>query len=270
MKVHTAERLQLESDLAHALERGEFLLHYQPKVETATGLITGTEALLRWNHPLRGLIPPLEFIPLAEETGLIVPIGEWVLATACARNKAWQDHGPAKLTVAVNLSARQFSDPLLLAKLTRIIRASGLDPSSLELEITESTVMSDGDCAVAVLEGLKSIGVQIAIDDFGTGYSSLAYLKRFPIDTLKVDRSFIRNIPGDSGDKNITRAIIVMAHSLKLKVVAEGVETEGQLQFLRTQRCDAVQGYLLYRPLPEAEVAAVLELNLLEATSRPA
>jgi diguanylate cyclase (GGDEF)-like protein len=265
MNVHTAERLQLESDLAHALERGEFLLHYQPKVETTTGLITGTEALLRWNHPLRGLIPPLEFIPLAEETGLIVPIGEWVLATACARNKAWQDHGRARLTVAVNLSARQFSDPLLLAKLTRIISASGLDPSSLELEITESTVMLDGDCAVAVLEGLKSIGVQIAIDDFGTGYSSLAYLKRFPIDTLKVDRSFIRDIPGNSGDKNITKAIIVMAHSLKLKVVAEGVETEGQMKFLRTQRCDAVQGYLLYRPLPEAEVAAVLELNRLEA-----
>ena len=265
MNVHTAERLQLESDLAHALERGEFLLHYQPKVETTSGLIIGTEALLRWNHPLRGLIPPLEFIPLAEETGLIVPIGEWVLATACARNKAWQDHGSARLTVAVNLSARQFSDPLLLAKLTRIISASGLDPSSLELEITESTVMLDGDCAVAVLEGLKSIGVQIAIDDFGTGYSSLAYLKRFPIDTLKVDRSFIRDIPGNSGDKNITKAIIVMAHSLKLKVVAEGVETEGQMKFLRTQRCDAVQGYLLYRPLPEAEVAAVLELNRLEA-----
>jgi diguanylate cyclase (GGDEF)-like protein len=265
MNVHTAERLQLESDLAHALERGEFLLHYQPRVETTTGLITGTEALLRWNHPLRGLIPPLEFIPLAEETGLIVPIGEWVLATACARNKAWQDHRRSQLTVAVNLSARQFSDPSLLAKLTRIISASGLDPSSLELEITESTVMSDGDCAVAVLLELKSIGVQIAIDDFGTGYSSLAYLKRFPIDTLKVDRSFIRDIPGNSGDRNITQAIIVMAHSLKLKVVAEGVETEGQLKFLRTQRCDAVQGYLLYRPLPEAEVAAVLELNLLEA-----
>jgi diguanylate cyclase (GGDEF)-like protein len=267
MNVHTVERLQLESDLTHALERGEFLLHYQPKVETATGLITGTEALLRWNHPLHGLIPPLEFIPLAEETGLIVPIGEWVLATACARNKAWQDQGPTKLTIAVNLSARQFADPLLLPKLTRIINASGLDPSSLELEITESMVMSDADGAVAVLAGLKSIGVQVAIDDFGTGYSSLGYLKRFPIDILKVDRSFIRDIPGDTGDKNITSAIIVMAHSLRLKVVAEGVETEGQLKFLRTQCCDAVQGYLLYRPLPESEVAAVLELNRLDATT---
>jgi diguanylate cyclase (GGDEF)-like protein len=264
MNVHTVERLELESDLSHALERGEFLLHYQPKVDTMTGLITGTEALLRWQHPLRGLVPPNDFIPLAEETGLIVPIGEWVLATACAQTKAWQDRGLTKLNVAVNLSAHQFADPLLLPKLTRIIHASGLEPSSLELEITESMVMLHGDCAVLVLEKLKSIGVQIAIDDFGTGYSSLAYLKRFPIDTLKVDRSFIRDIPADTGDKKITRAIIAMAHSLRLKVVAEGVETAEQLKFLRAQRCDTVQGYFLYRPLPEAEVADVLELNRLD------
>ncbi|MEP6885726.1 MAG: EAL domain-containing protein [Gammaproteobacteria bacterium] len=261
MNVHTVERLELESDLRHALERGEFLLHYQPKVVTATGSIIGVEALLRWKHPRRGLVPPMDFIPLAEETGLIVPIGEWVLATACARTKAWQDKGQTNLTVAVNLSARQFADPMLLPKLTQIIEASGLDPSSLELEITESLVMSHGESAVNVLAKLKSTGVQIAIDDFGTGYSSLAYLKRFPIDTLKVDRSFIRDIPSDSGDKKITRAIIAMAHSLKLKVVAEGVETADQLKFLRTQRCDAVQGYFLYRPLPEEEVAQVLELN---------
>jgi diguanylate cyclase (GGDEF)-like protein len=261
MNVHTAARLRLESDLTHALERGEFVLHYQPKVETTSGLITGTEALLRWHHPVHGLIQPLEFIPLAEETGLIVPIGEWVLATACARNKAWQDQGLTNLTVAVNLSARQFADPLLLPKLIRIIHASGLDPSSLELEITESMVMSHAEGAVAALRELRAIGVRIAIDDFGTGYSSLAYLKRFPIDILKVDRSFIRDIPGDAGDKNIIRAIIAMAHSLRLKVVAEGVETEGQLKFLRAQCCDAVQGYFLYRPIPEPEVAAVLELN---------
>jgi diguanylate cyclase (GGDEF)-like protein len=261
MNVHTVERLELESDLSHALERGEFLLHYQAKVETTTGLITGTEALLRWRHPVRGLVPMMDVIPLAEETGLIVPIGEWVLATACAQNKAWQDQGLTKLSVAVNLSVRQFADPLLLTKLTRIIHASGLDPSSLELEITESMVMSHGESAVAVLEKLKSIGVQIAIDDFGTGYSSLAYLKRFPIDTLKIDRSFIRDIPADSGDKKITRAIIAMAHSLKLKVVAEGVETADQLKFLRAEHCDAVQGYFLYRPLPQAEMADVFELN---------
>jgi EAL domain-containing protein (putative c-di-GMP-specific phosphodiesterase class I) len=264
MNVHTVERLELESDLRHALERGEFLLHYQPKVEVATGLITGIEALLRWKHPLRGLVSPMDFIPLAEETGLIVSIGEWVLATACARTKAWQDQGFPQLEVAVNLSARQFADPMLLPNLARIIRASGLDPSSLELEITESLVMSHGASAVAVLEKLKSSGVQIAIDDFGTGYSSLAYLKRFPIDTIKVDRSFIRDIPADSGDKKITRAIIAMAHSLRLKVVAEGVETADQLKFLQSQRCDAVQGYFLHRPLPEAEVAGVLELNRLQ------
>jgi len=263
MNVHTVERLELESDLRHALERNEFLLHYQPKVEIATGLITGIEALLRWKHPLRGLVSPMEFIPLAEETGLIVAIGEWVLATACARTKAWQDQGLTKMSVAVNLSARQFADPMLLPKMTRIIRASGLDPSSLELEITESMVMSHGENAVAVLESLKSIGVQIALDDFGTGYSSLAYLKRFPIDTIKVDRSFIRDIPADSGDKKITRAIIAMAHSLRLKVVAEGVETADQLKFLRSHCCDAVQGYFLHRPLPEAEVAGVLECNRL-------
>jgi diguanylate cyclase (GGDEF)-like protein len=264
MEVHTKERLELESDLRHALDRGEFLLHYQPKVEIATGLVTGIEALLRWEHPLRGLVSPMDFIPLAEDTGLIVPIGEWVLATACARTKAWQDQGFPKLGVAVNLSARQFADPMLLPNLTRIIRASGLDPSSLELEITESLVMSHGASAVAVLEKLKSIGVQIAIDDFGTGYSSLAYLKRFPIDTLKVDRSFIRDIPADSGDKKITRAIVAMAHSLKLKVVAEGVETAEQLAFLRTLHCDAVQGYLLCRPLPEGQVADFLERNRLD------
>jgi diguanylate cyclase (GGDEF)-like protein len=264
MNVHTLERLELESDLGHALERGEFLLHYQPMVDVASGLITGVEALLRWNHPVRGLVPPLEFIPLAEETGQIVAIGEWVLATACARTRVWQLQGLTNLGVAVNLSARQFTDPLFVPRLTQIIRDSGLDPSSLELEITESVVMSRGECAVAALEQLKSLGVQLAIDDFGTGYSSLAYLKRFPIDTLKVDRSFIRDIPGDSGDRKITRAIIALAHSLRLTVVAEGVETAAQLKFLRAQRCDSVQGYLLHRPLPEDEVAQVLRANRAE------
>jgi diguanylate cyclase (GGDEF)-like protein len=267
MNVHTLERLELESDLRRALERGEFLLHYQPKVEIRSGLITGVEALLRWKHPLRGLVPPLDFIPLAEETGLIVPIGEWVLATACAQNQAWQGRALPRLSIAVNLSARQFADSALLAKLTRIIQTSGLDPALLELEITESVVMSDGESAVGVLDKLKSIGVQIAMDDFGTGYSSLAYLKRFPIDTLKVDRSFIRDIPGNSGDMKITRAIIAMAHGLRLKVVAEGVETADQLQFLQSQSCDAVQGYFLYPPLEEDEVAEVLEFNRLNCAA---
>jgi diguanylate cyclase (GGDEF)-like protein len=269
MNIHTLERLELESDLRRALERGEFLLHYQPKVEIASGLIIGVEALLRWKHPIRGLVPPLDFIPLAEETGLIVPIGEWVLATACARTNDWQGRGLPKLSVAVNLSARQFADSMLLAKLTRIIQASGLDPAHLELEITESVVMANGESAVAVLDKLKSIGVQIAIDDFGTGYSSLAYLKRFPIDTLKVDRSFIRDIPANSGDMKITRAIIALAHSLRLNVVAEGVETAEQLQFLRSLSCDAVQGYFLYRPLREDEVADALKLNRLACAPSP-
>jgi diguanylate cyclase (GGDEF)-like protein len=268
MNVHTLERLELESDLSHALERNEFLLHYQPKVDVLSGLITGVEALLRWNHPLRGLIPPKDFIPLAEETGLIVAIGEWVLSTACRRSKAWQAQGATKLSVAVNLSARQVADPMLLSILERIIRDSGLDPASLELEITESMVMAQGECAVELLHKFKAIGVQIAMDDFGTGYSSLAYLKRFPIDTLKVDRSFIRDIPTDSGDMKITRAIIAMARGLKLKVVAEGVETAEQLAFLRKERCDAVQGYLLYRPLPEHEVGRVLEQNRLDCAKR--
>jgi diguanylate cyclase (GGDEF)-like protein len=268
MNVHTLERLELESDLSHALERNELLLHYQPIVDVCSGLITGVEALLRWNHPLRGLIPPMDFIPLAEETGLIVAIGEWVLLTACTRSKAWQEEGATKLSVAVNLSARQVADPMLLAVLERIIRDSGLDPASLELEITESMVMAQGACAVDLLQKFKAIGVQIAMDDFGTGYSSLAYLKRFPIDTLKVDRSFVRDIPMDSGDMKITRAIIAMARGLRLKVVAEGVETAEQLAFLRKERCDAVQGYLLYRPLPEHEVGRVLEQNRLNCAKQ--
>jgi diguanylate cyclase (GGDEF)-like protein len=270
MNVHTADRLELESDLRHALVRDEFLLHYQPKVDIRTGLITGVEALVRWKHPQRGLVSPSQFIPLAEETGLIVPIGEWVLATACARTRAWQDSGFTRLNVAVNLSARQFADPMLIPRLTQIIHTSGLDPSTLELEITESVAMSNGELTVAALERLKALGVRIAIDDFGTGYSSLSYLKRFPIDTLKVDRSFIRDIPSDSGDKKITRAIIAMAHSFKLLVVAEGVETADQLAFLRVQRCDVAQGFFLFRPLPEEQVAGVLELNRLDNLDRAA
>lgn len=268
MNEHTLERFELESDLSHALERNEFLLYYQPKVDIATGLISGLEALIRWNHPSRGLIPPIEFIPLAEETGLIVEIGAWVLSTACARGKAWQDQGAERLTLAVNLSARQVADPMLPRDLERIIHASGLDPSTLEMEITESVVMGKGECAVDVLHKLKAIGVQIAIDDFGTGYSSLAYLKRFPIDTLKVDRSFIKDIPKDSGDMKIMSAIIAMARGLRLKVVAEGVETPEQLAFLRAEHCDAVQGYLLYRPLAEGDVARALESNRQDCAKR--
>jgi EAL domain-containing protein (putative c-di-GMP-specific phosphodiesterase class I) len=267
MNVHSLERLEFESDLRHALERGELVLHYQPKLDIVSGRITGIEALLRWNHPQRGLVAPNDFIPLAEETGLIGPIGEWVLATACARTKAWQDGGFAKLTVAVNLSARQFSDPKLLSKLTGIIQSSGIDASTLELEITESMVMTQGASAVEVLEALKATGLHITIDDFGTGYSSLAYLKRLPIDAIKIDRSFIRDIPGDSGGAKITRAVIALAHSLKLQVIAEGVETEAQLAFLRSLHCDEIQGFYLYRPLPETEMNAVLTRIRMQGTT---
>jgi EAL domain-containing protein (putative c-di-GMP-specific phosphodiesterase class I) len=258
MNVHTLERLALESDLRHALERDEFRLHYQPKVDIRSGRITGVEALLRWQQPGRALVPPAQFIPLAEETGLIVPIGEWVLKTACLHNKAWLDQGLPRLTVAVNLSARQFTHESLLQDVARTLRDTKLDPASLEFEITESMVMRDPEHAVKLLGGLKAMGICLSIDDFGTGYSSLSYLKRFPLDSVKIDRSFIQDLPGNADDAAITRAIVAMAHSLRLKAIAEGVETEEQLGFLREQGCDEMQGYFFSRPLPEDEFLRLL------------
>ncbi|MEK7435293.1 MAG: EAL domain-containing protein [Pseudomonadota bacterium] len=251
MNIHTVERLALESDLRRALERGEFLLHYQPKIDIASGRVTGMEALLRWQRPGHGLVAPMQFIPLAEETGLIVPIGAWVLKTACARNKAWQDQGLPPLRVAVNLSVRQFAHESLLQDVGQVLAETGLDPAGLELDITESMVMHDPEHAVKLLGSLKQMGIHISMDDFGTGYSSLAYLKRFPIDSLKIDRSFMRDIPGDSDGAAIAHAIIAMARSLRLKVIAEGVEREEQLHFLREHECDEMQGYLFSKPLPE-------------------
>jgi diguanylate cyclase (GGDEF)-like protein/PAS domain S-box-containing protein len=262
MNIHTLERLALESDLRRALERGEFLLHYQPKVEIDSGRITGMEALLRWQRPGQGLIAPMQFVPLAEETGLIVPIGAWVLKTACARNQAWREQGLAPLRVAVNLSARQFAHQNLLQDVAQSLAEIGLDPSALELEVTESMVMHDPERAVKLLGDLKDMGIHLSIDDFGTGYSSLSYLKRFPLDSVKIDRSFIRDIPGDADDAAITRAIIAMAHSLRLKVIAEGVETEEQLSFLREHGCDEMQGHLFSRPLPEEEFLRLLQGNV--------
>ena len=251
MNIHTVERLALESDLRRALERGEFLLHYQPKIDIASGRVTGMEALLRWQRPGHGLVAPMQFIPLAEETGLIVPIGAWVLKTACARNKARQDQGLPPLRVAVNLSVRQFAHESLLQDVGQVLAETGLDPAGLELDITESMVMHDPEHAVKLLGSLKQMGIHISMDDFGTGYSSLAYLKRFPIDSLKIDRSFMRDIPGDSDGAAIAHAIIAMARSLRLKVIAEGVEREEQLHFLREHECDEMQGYLFSKPLPE-------------------
>jgi EAL domain-containing protein (putative c-di-GMP-specific phosphodiesterase class I) len=243
------ERLQLDASLRGALERKEFLLHYQPKVDLATGVISGLEALLRWQHPERGRMAPAEFVSVLEETGLIAPIGEWVLQTVCEQIKAWQARGITVRPVAVNLSAQQFHQADFDAHVRALIAQSGVDCRLIELEITESMLMHNPAEAAAMLSRLKRIGVKVSIDDFGTGYSSLAYLKRFPLDALKIDRTFVRDLTVNSDDAEIALAIISLAHNLKLKVVAEGVETEAQMNFLRSHGCDEMQGYYFARPL---------------------
>jgi diguanylate cyclase (GGDEF)-like protein/PAS domain S-box-containing protein len=250
MNQSASERLQLENDLRNALERHEFLLHYQPQIALDTGAIAGAEALVRWRHPALGMVSPARFIPLAEETGLIVPLGRWILQTACRQMVAWQAAGLACPRVAVNLSARQFADRELVEFITETLRETGLAPHLLEVELTESLVMQDVDHTIHILGELKALGVHIAVDDFGTGYSSLAYLKRFPIDVLKIDQSFVRDIDGDAGDAVIVDTIISLAHSLHLQVIAEGVETEAQMRYLRARGCEQGQGYLFSRPLP--------------------
>lgn len=258
MNVHTLERLALESALRRALEQNEFVLHYQPKVNLASQRIVGVEALLRWQHPVSGLLPPADFIPVAEETGLIVPIGEWVLRTACAQSRSWRDQGLPPMRIAVNLSPRQFAHEGMLQDVERMLSEAGVDSTALELEVTESMVMRDPQRAARLLSKLRTTGVSVAIDDFGTGYSSLSYLKRFPIDSLKIDRSFVRDLPLDGEDVAITQAVIVMAHSLGLKVIAEGVENEDQADFLRARGCDEAQGYYFSRPIPADEFARLL------------
>ncbi len=248
MNAAILERIALENDLRQALEREEFVLHYQPQVNISTGRVVGMEALVRWQHPDRGLIPPMEFIPVAEETGLILPLGEWVLRTACVQNKAWQEAGLPSMRVAVNLSARQFQSRELVNTVTQILEETGLDPNCLQLEITEGVAMQDTEFTATVLDDLKVIGVQIVIDDFGTGHSSLSYLARFPVDALKIDRSFVGGLPMDQSAAAITTAIITLAHSLNLSVIAEGVETEDQLAFLKERNCDEFQGYLFSEP----------------------
>lgn len=242
------DRLMLEMRLRQALEREEFQLYYQPQVDLRTGKIVAAEALVRWQHPERGMVSPMEFIPLAEETGLIVPLDEWVVKTACQQAHIWQETG-YELKIAVNLSGVQFNQPGLSQRVSRILEATGLEPSCLELELTESAVVQNPETAIATLLELRSLGIQLSLDDFGTGYSSLSYLQQFPFDLLKIDRSFLRNITQDSKNAAILIAIIQLAHNLNLKVVAEGVETSTQQEFLRQHQCDIMQGYYFSRPV---------------------
>lgn len=250
LNTRAINRMALETALRHAIELDELHLCYQPKICVRTGAVLGAEALLRWNHPQRGPVSPVDFIPIAEESGLIVPIGEWVLRRACADIRKWHAAGFEQISVAVNLSARQFRHGELVDVVREVLEESGIAPHQLELEITESLLMDDTQASQVALRALKSLGTQIYLDDFGTGYSSLAYLKKFPLDGLKIDRSFIRDLPGDADGEAITRAILALSHALRLTVVAEGVETSEQLDFLRAADCEVVQGYLFSRPLP--------------------
>ncbi|MDC8760845.1 putative bifunctional diguanylate cyclase/phosphodiesterase [Janthinobacterium fluminis] len=254
------ERMRLETGLRHALGHGQLLLHYQPKFALASGRIIGAEALVRWHHPERGMIPPAEFIPLAEATGLVVQVGEWVLEAACAQAQSWKQAGLPPIRLAVNVSAREFTSALP-GRVSETLARYGLEPSWLELEITESTLMHNIDRVIGIMDRITALGVALSLDDFGTGYSSLSYLKRFPIDTLKIDRSFTTGIPSDSNDCAIASTIISIAQQLKHKVIAEGVETVEQLAFLKSSGCDEVQGYLFSRPLPAAEFERALREN---------
>ncbi|HUP97253.1 MAG TPA: EAL domain-containing protein [Usitatibacter sp.] len=263
------KRLALETELRTAIEKRQLTLHYQPQVDIRSGRITGMEALVRWQHPERGLVPPVEFIPFAEETGLIVPLGNWVLHQACMQNRAWQKRGAPKLVVAVNISGVQFQQRDLVDTVAAALHDSGLDPSCLELEITESVVMQNAPEAVVMLEQLHGMGVGLSIDDFGTGYSSLNYLKRFPIQKLKIDQSFIQDISVDPDDAAIVQAIVALAHGLRLKVVAEGVERDDQLAFLRGLGSDEYQGFLYSQPLPTLDMERRLFTMARDSTGMP-
>jgi predicted signal transduction protein with EAL and GGDEF domain len=250
LSAEVAARLQLENNLRRALERHEFVLHYQPKASLKTGEVTGVEALIRWHAPGKGMVPPDRFIRVLEESGLILPVGAWAIRTACAEIAAWDRAGLPPLTLAVNLSARQFRQPFLARFIEDTLAETGIPPRRLELELTESLLMEDNESTRTALASLANMGVRVAMDDFGTGHSSLSYLKRFDIDTLKIDRSFVSELPNDPEDTAISRAITAMGHSLHMKVVAEGVETPEQAECLRDLGCDEMQGYLLSRPLP--------------------
>ena len=261
MDAKAFEHIALENSLRKAIDRKELTIYYQPQASLETGEITGLEALVRWQHPEFGLVPPSKFIPLAEETDLIVPLGEWVMRVACQQNKVWQDIGLQPVPLAINLSAKQFYEKHLTHTIDEVLRTTGLDPKFLMLEITESSTMHDVDYTVSTLSVLKEMGIQIALDDFGTGYSSLSYLKRFPLDMLKIDRTFVKGVPDDRDDAAIITAIIALAHSLENKVIAEGVETKEQLKFLKGLACDQMQGFYLSRPVPAKEIIRFLEMG---------
>lgn len=261
MNILAVKRLEMEISLRRALERNEFEVYYQPKLCTKTRKIVGMEALVRWHHPTLGFISPAEFIPLAEETGLILPLGEWVLRTACNQIKLWNEEGHPLLKVSVNLSAYQFQQQNLLETITKIIEETRIDPNYLELEMTESSIMKNETCAVTILHQLKEAGIQISIDDFGTGYSSLSHLKKLPLDVLKIDKSFVQDMTVSPDDASLVMTIITLAHNLGLKVIAEGVETEEQLRFLHLLRCDEWQGFLYSKPVPANVFEELLDDN---------
>jgi EAL domain-containing protein (putative c-di-GMP-specific phosphodiesterase class I) len=258
MHDNLVQRLELASDLRVALERGEFVLHYQPTVDLRTGEIVGFEALVRWNHPTRGMVPPLDFIGVAESTGLIVPLGRWVLAEACRQAVAWN----RPLKMAVNVSVRQFDDSDLAATVAEVLAETGMPAGRLCLEMTESVLLTDTDDNLARIVRLKALGVMLAMDDFGTGYSSLAYLRRFPMDVLKIDRSFVDRLGGASEDEVLVRTIVRLGQRFGMETVAEGIEDAGQLEILREMGCDYAQGFFLSRPLPAADAGRLLEIGL--------
>lgn len=261
MKPISVETLAIETDLRRAIVADQFQVLYQPQIDLKTGEIIGAEALIRWHHPERGLMSPAQFIPIAEESDLIIALGEWVLHTACSQGKKWHELGLEPIKIAVNLSARQFTQIHLKPRLLKILQSTGFNPKYLELEVTESVLVQHVSSTIQIMNDLKALGIQISVDDFGTGYSSLIYLKQFPFDTLKIDQRFVRNLTADSRDAAITLAIIQMAHSLNLKVIAEGVETDAELAVLRQNQCDAIQGYLFSRPIPACEFEVFLNTH---------
>jgi EAL domain-containing protein (putative c-di-GMP-specific phosphodiesterase class I) len=259
MNENLVQRVTIKRELRYALEQEQFTLYYQPKYIIATGQLVGVEALMRWRHPQKGLIFPAEFIPIAAENSLILSIGEWGLREACRQVRSWQDQGMGLLPVSVNLSSKQFQDRGLLGLVIRTLEKNQIEPELLEIEITENIIMDNPDDAAQLLRDIREIGVRIAVDDFGTGYSSLAYIKKFPVNTLKIDQVFVTDIVHDAHDEAIVASILSMAASLNLKVVAEGVETKEQLELLRKMGCEEVQGYYLSKPLPAEKIAELLK-----------